>query len=215
MHRILIALAALILAACATPAPQLVIAEDAESVRPIAVGASVPAFTVYDVDGDPKRFGGRWERPALFVVYRGGWCPYCNTQLADLRRVIPELRAAGMDVFLLSGDRPEILYSSLQDETQEAIDGLDYQILSDADLEASGAFGIAFRVSPEMVERMRAGLDVGGSSVELHGALPVPAVIMVDTQGEVAYRFVEPDYKVRLPAREVRAAAEKVLAENA
>lgn len=216
MVRLLTFLALTILTvACATQpaAPPLVIADNAESVQPLAVGARVPGFTVYEVSGDAFNFNPRrLDRPAMFVVYRGGWCPYCNTQLSDLRRVLPELREMGVDVYFLSGDRPEVLYSSLKDETQEDIKGLDYVILSDAEMQAASAFQIAFRLDEGLVERIKAGLDVGSSSIDQHGALPVPAVIIVNTKGEVAYSFVEPDYKIRLPAREVKKAAERVLA---
>ena len=33
--------------------------------------------------------------------------------LSELRHVVPEIRALGVDVLFLSGDRPELLYDSL------------------------------------------------------------------------------------------------------
>ena len=37
--------------------------------------------------------------------------------------------------------------------------------------------------------------------------LPVPAVYMIDKSGKIVYSFVEADYKVRLPAEDLLAAA--------
>jgi peroxiredoxin len=52
--------------------------------------------------------------PPIVIFYRGGWCPYCNMQLSDLRLVEPKLREQGFEIVFLSTDRPEILYSSLK-----------------------------------------------------------------------------------------------------
>ncbi len=47
------------------------------------------------------------------------------------------------------------------------------------------------------------GIDIGSSSMDRHGVLPVPAVYAIDRSGQIAYAFVEADYKVRLPADEL------------
>ena len=45
--------------------------------------------------------------PALLVLYRGWWCPYCVTQLRELERHHDALRAAGLAVYAISVDRPD------------------------------------------------------------------------------------------------------------
>jgi peroxiredoxin len=186
-------------------ASALNIAASAEEAQPLQPGQPAPAFTVYKVDGSPFVFDpDKLERPAMIITFRGGWCPYCNLQLQDLRHVIPELKSAGFDVLFLSADRPEILYSSLKEENQN----LDYQILSDSKLEASSALGIAFRVPDAQLKRMREfGLDLAEASGETHNGLPVPAVFIVDRSGTITYTYANPDYSVRLSAAEVRDAA--------
>ena len=107
----------------------------AADIDPLETGDRAPAFTVRTVDDEPYRFDpGQLQRPTILISFRGGWCPYCNLHLAELRTVIPEIRAMGYDILFLSGDRPDMLYNSLQKETQEAIEGLHYTILSDADI---------------------------------------------------------------------------------
>ena len=54
------------------------------------------------------------------------------------------------------------------------------------------------------------GTDLEGSSMRQFGVLPVPSVYVIDASGEIAFDFVEPDYKVRLPADELLAAANRV-----
>ena len=181
------------------------IAMDAESIEPLAVGDAAPRFLVRTVDGeifdfDPRRL----ERPAILIAFRGGWCPYCNTHLSELRHVVPEIGDLDVDVFFLSGDRPDALYDGLKWETQSDIDGLGYRILSDADANAAIALGIAFQADPSYVQRLRnRDKDIADSSIERQGILPVPAVFAIGTDGQIAYAFVNADYKVRLPAEEL------------
>ena len=128
--------------------------------------------------------------------------------LSELSRVVPEIQGKGIDVLFLSGDRPELLYSSLKRETREDIEGLGYTILSDANVEAARALGIAFRAEDATIERYESrGTDIAGSSMKNAHALPVPAVFVIDTDGRITFSFVEADYKIRLPADRLLAAA--------
>lgn len=190
------------------------IAETADAVTPLETGDHAPRFTVRTVDDENYDFDPRsLERPAVIITFRGGWCPYCNLHLSELRTVVPEISEMGVDVLFLSGDRPELLYDSLNQETQDDIDGLAYTILSDADANAAIAFGIAFRAPDRYLEMLpKRGNDIDESSMTRHGVLPVPAVYAVDRSGKIAYSFVNADYKVRLPAAELLAAAEEIAA---
>lgn len=194
-------------------AQQLNLAAGPEAVQPKQVGELAPAFTVYELDGSAFRFDPTaLERPVLLITFRGGWCPFCNAQLAGLRNVVPEIRSGGMDVLFLSADRPELLFSSLQQETQESIEGRDYHILSDAGLEAASALGIAYKVPENTLAAYEArGRDMGNSSIALHSALPLPAVFIIDTDGRIDFVYSNADIRIRLPAEEVLAAAQPFL----
>ncbi len=189
------------------------VAASATEIDPVKTGEMAPAFTVRTVDDEPFNFDPEnLAKPVILVTFRGGWCPYCNLHLSELRNVVPELRDMGIDVYFLSGDRPELLYQSLKRETQDDIDGLGYTILSDADVDAARALGIAFRVPDTMIAGMQdRGRDIDGSSMQNFKALPVPAIYVIDVDGMVTYSFVEPDYKIRLSAEDLLEAANAVV----
>ncbi|MDX1499601.1 MAG: peroxiredoxin-like family protein, partial [Woeseiaceae bacterium] len=172
-----------------------------------------PRFVVRDVDGQPYHFDpDTLERPVVIITFRGGWCPYCNMHLSEVRHVIPGIRDLGVDILFLSGDRPDQLYASLEQDTQADIDGLGYTILSDADAQAGIAFGIAFKASERTIRRRHEkGQDIADSSMLRHGILSVPAVYVIDADGRIVYDFVEPDYKIRLPAADLEAAVRAVV----
>ncbi len=189
----------------------------AEDISPKQVGDRAPAFTVRTVDGGPYRFDpDNLERPTILISFRGGWCPYCNMHLSELRHVIPELKESGFDVLFLSNDRPDQLYSSLKMETQEDIEGLDYVILSDADINAAQAFGTAFIVSDRLTDYLdEKGRDYQDSSITKFRALAVPAVFVVDKSGAIKFAYANPNYKVRLSADELKQAADELVADSA
>ena len=132
--------------------------------------------------------------------------------MSELRDVVPEIAALGIDVLFLSGDRPEILYASLKQDTKEDIYDLGYRIYSDAESQASIAFGTAFRTGERMVEWLEEKQhDYAGSSIERDAILAVPAVYAIDATGMIRFDFVEANYKVRLPADDLLAVAQELV----
>jgi peroxiredoxin len=190
------------------------IAASADLIEPLGKGDPAPRFIVETVDGEAFDFDPQeLERPVVLLTFRGGWCPFCNMYLSEMRHTIPQIRELGVDVLFLSGDRSELLYDSLKQETQEDIAGLDYTILSDADAQAAVALGIAFRASQGTIDGRRAKhQDIDGSSMLQHGVLPVPAVFAIDRQGEIQFAYTNADYKIRLPADDLLAVAHEIAA---
>lgn len=185
----------------------------AEETTPLKAGNRAPRFAVRTVEDEEFLFDpDSLERPAILISFRGGWCPYCNLHLSELRTVIPDLKASGYDVLFLSGDAPAQLYAGLQQETQESIAGLEYTILSDASIEAALAFGTAFRTGQGLNDYLESkDYEYERSSIGRHNALSVPFVYVVNADGEIVYDFVEANYKVRLPADELLAVAKNAL----
>jgi peroxiredoxin len=190
------------------------VAETADAIRPLGAGDAAPRFIVESVDNEPFEFDPlTLERPVVLLAFRGGWCPFCNMYLSDMRQAIPEISAMGIDVLFLSGDRSELLFASLNRETQEDIAGLEYTILSDANAQAAIALGIAFRASDRtMNRRQEKGEDIAGSSMDRHGVLPVPAVFAIDKHGIIQFAYTNANYKIRLPADELVAVAREIAA---
>lgn len=188
------------------------VAATADAIQPLQAGEKAPHFVVRSPDGEVFDFDPRkLKRPAVVVMFRGGWCMYCNLHLSELRHVVPDIHESGVDVLFLSGDRPELLLESLSAETRQAIDGLDYRIYSDADANAAIAFGVAFRASDRTINRRHdKGDDILDSSMARHGVLPVPSVYAVDRKGDIAFAYNNADYKVRVPAEELLSIARRL-----
>ncbi len=166
----------------------------AEDIDPIAVGTPLPDVQVQTIEG--ASIGAREAlagMPTVMVFFRGGWCPYCNRQLAELRLIQDDLAALGYRLVAVRPDRPESLREGLNKTP------VDYRLLSDAAARLIRALGIAFRVDDATIEQYKGyGIDLEAASGHDHHLLPVPTVLLVDTGGVIRYRYSNADYKVRM-----------------
>jgi peroxiredoxin len=183
---------------------------DPGQVRPLSVGIHAPQFAGTATNGTVRTFPPEaYRQPTIVIFYRGGWCPYCNMQLSDLRLVEPKLRALGFEIVFLSTDRPEILYSSLKAQD------IHYTLLSDSRLEAARAFHIAYRVDDATLALERKyGVDLDKTTGTSLHELPVPSVFIIDTTGTIRYVYSNPDYTVRLSADALMTAAKPYATER-
>jgi peroxiredoxin len=72
----------------------------------LAPGGRLPDVGLRDSSGAEVR-STALPAPALVVLYRGWWCPFCVTQLGELEREHARLREAGLAVVAISADPPE------------------------------------------------------------------------------------------------------------
>ncbi len=181
----------------------------ADEVQPLLPGMMAPSFNVRDVEGNAVAFDpAGLDRPLVLTFFRGGWCPYCNLHLAELRHAEKELSELGFKIWFISTDKPELLYESL-DQPDIA-----YSIYSDAQLEATRAFGLAFRVDEETYNRyLGYGIELEEVSGETHHVLPAPSTFIIGTNGMINFQYTNPDHKVRLHPDVLLAAARVYLDE--
>jgi peroxiredoxin len=108
----------------------------------------------------------------------------------------------GYQVIAVSPDRPEKVKAATKANKME------YTILSDSTLEVAQGLGIAFKAGDETVSRLKGyDIDIEEESGEKHHLLPVPAVFLLDTDGTILFEYVNPDYRVRIQADVLLAAA--------
>ncbi|MFP4192212.1 MAG: peroxiredoxin-like family protein, partial [Candidatus Hydrogenedentota bacterium] len=170
-------------------------AETAEEVRPPLVGTELPDLTVTTVEGETVHLKDELEdQPAVLVVYRGGWCMYCNMQLGQLATIEGDLQDLGYDIIAVSPDKPEELEASAEEHD------LGYTLYSDSSLEAANALGLVFQVDEGTLDTYQEhGIDLaeasGGANEDL---LPVPAVFVIDSDATIQFHYVNPDYTARI-----------------
>ena len=166
----------------------------------IAAGDSLESFTLDDVNGIPITLDQLVaEGPAVFVFYRGGWCPYCNLALRTYQReLLPELDRFGSRLVAISPQSPDQSLSTAEKAE------LDFTVLSDPASRLARRIGISFQQSEDVLEAQRKlGLDLAQVNAEGSIELPRPTVLIVDQDHTVRFVDVQPDYTARTEVAEI------------
>lgn len=166
---------------------QAQIAEKAEDVSPLLIGEKIPNVELATIDGTKIETDKILSKKTVVIVYRGGWCPYCNSQLSDMQEIESDILGLGYQIVAISPDSPKFLKET------ESKDKLNYALYSDSEGTFSKAVGIAF-AAPEKYGKM-----LGKYSDDKNTSfLPVPTVYVLNEKQEVQFMYINPDYKNRL-----------------
>ncbi len=165
----------------------------------LPLGKPIPNVSLTDALGNTAGLKSlQGGKPTVIIFYRGGWCPYCNLELREWQRLLPELQSAGGQLIAISPQLPDNSLNTSQKNE------LAYPVLSDSSLAAANAFGIAFELPPELIELYS---KVGNDLPTLNGngqwVLPIPATFAFDSKGNLVFRHVESDYRQRAEPAQV------------
>jgi peroxiredoxin len=171
-----------------------------------AIGAPLPAFALPNARGvyvDSQDLIAKG--PLVLSFNRGGWCPYCRTELSAWAEAMPELHKLGGSFVSVT---PEV--GGRADAMRESL-GLDAEVLCDVDHGLSLDLGLAFHLGGELRQRYLAcGLDLGEAYGSPSWFIPVPATFVIDRGGIVRYAFVDPDFRIRVEPADVIAEVAKL-----
>lgn len=169
------------------------------------VGDTAPDFTLPDADGESFTLSEALEAgPVVLTWYRGGWCPYCNMQLAAYQRILPRIEKHGAQLVAVS---PEVPDQSLS--TREKNE-LGFTVLSDVNLEVAEDFGLVFHLTPEVERLYGEFFDIREYNGEdaATDELPLAATYVIAPDGVIAWAFLEADYTMRAEPTDILAALE-------
>ncbi len=168
----------------------------------LAVGAHAPDFTLPDSTGEHVSLSSLLSRgPVVLAFYRGGWCPYCSTELRAYQARLAEISSLGATLVAVSPQTPD---NSLS--TQEKLE-LAFPVLSDTGNVVARSYGLVFSLPEELREIYAGfGLDLPAANGDDSFELPLPATYVIDTEGAVVWRYVDADYTKRAEPDDVIAA---------
>lgn len=171
----------------------------------INVGAIVPDFTLPNHNGEERSLKDLLkESTVVLSFYRGGWCPYCNLELAALQRALPEMEAQGAKLIAISPETPD---NSLS--TREKND-LNFDVLYDKGNSVAESYGLVFELSEDLRPIYdKFGLDIPAYNGDDTFRLPIPATYVIDQSGKVTYAFADADYTKRLEPDDIIAALKR------
>jgi len=180
------------------------IAENTNLVRPLLPGQTVNNVCLQDINKQKictdELFS---QKPTVLIVYRGGWCPYCNVQLNQIKKVEEGIKQLGYQIIAMSPD------SNKNITEQQKRENIDYQLITDNELALTKELGLAFFLDDNTAMKYKDKLGV--PFIDLEGdsrvALPAPAIYIIDKEGMVHFQYVNPDFRVRLNEKLLLSAA--------
>lgn len=158
----------------------------------LAVGARLPDFQVEDLDQRIVRSDELTRRTALWLFYRGNWCPFCMAQIREIAAQYRQLAERGVDVLLVS-PQPQGHTQSLAQRFEVPM-----RFLTDRDNRAAARLGIL----------AEGGLPAGMQVLGYDPDVPMPTAFITAPGGRIVYSDLTQNYRVRPePAEFLRALA--------
>jgi peroxiredoxin len=159
----------------------------------LELGGELPEAAVADAGGENVELAAALGDGAVLIgFYRGGWCPYCTSQVRELTARHDEFAERGVKLALVSADKPD------EAAKTEATYEVPFPLLSDPDLVAHEAFGVVFEVPADDVERLKEmGMDLEAASGRDHHTIAMPSLFLFGEDGELLWQHADPDYSVR------------------
>jgi peroxiredoxin len=146
----------------------------------LGVGRTLPDFPLVE-EGREINSRDLAGRPALWIFYRGNWCPLCVAQIGEICAQYRSLAQHGIEVFLVS-PQPEENLASLRARCDAPM-----RYLTDRGSRAAAALGIL----------VRDGIPAGLQALGYDSDTTRPTVFITDREGRIAYLDMTDNYRVR------------------
>ena len=159
-----------------------------------SLGSVLADVTRLDVNGAPVQLSAAVDRPAVIVLYRGAWCPFCNLTLRSYEqqsRPRPHDRRHGA-----RDNKSQLPDGSL---TMQEKNELTFTVLSDPGNQIASAAGVLTAPSAEVrAAQLELGLDLEAVNADGTTAVPMPTVLIGlrphDSVDRRAPRLQRPDH---------------------
>lgn len=176
------------------------VAQDAEKVKGLSVGDTIPFFHALTQDSTQFTIKDTLEnKPVVLIFYRGQWCPICNRHLSNIQDSLNLIKAKGAQVIAVSPEKPEY-GKKMQDKT-----GADFVLLYDENYEIGLGFKVIF--SLDSGTALKYNKLLGANLKEAHTLpdelLPVPATFVISKEGVILWRQLNPNYRIRSNVKDI------------
>lgn len=147
----------------------------------LAVGQQMPDVTLHDLAGQPLDTQALTRQTALWLFYRGNWCPLCMAQIREVAADYRRLQARGVEVYLVS-PQPQDHSRSLAERFEAPM-----RFLRDTDNRTAARLGIL----------AKGGLPMGMQALGYDSDVPMPTVLITAPGGRIVYSDLTDNYRVR------------------
>ncbi|MEL7002703.1 MAG: peroxiredoxin-like family protein [Bacteroidota bacterium] len=161
----------------------------------LSEGDYVEDFTLPSSTGETFNLSNKLVKgPVVLFFYRGSWCPYCNLTLKAYQDILDKIQGQNASLVAVT---PEFPHKAQETRTKE---GLAFDVITDEHNQLAGKFGLIFDQKNITTELLK---TIGFDFEDFYGPdhenlLPIPGTFIIDTNGKVAFSYVNPNYRERL-----------------
>ena len=176
----------------------VVLISNAQSLQ-FKVGDKAPNFTATTHAGTETNLKKLTKNGSVVLIfYRGYWCPFCNKELNHMNDSLPLLQAKGATVIAITPETYESVNKTIE-KTKAS-----FEIISDTTNTILKQFGVNFTVDDKTIEKYKTyGIDFTTVNGNSENTLPVPAVFIIDKNGNFKYLYFDKDYRKRPSIKEL------------
>jgi peroxiredoxin len=170
------------------------------------VGDPMPSFLLPDETGRLVSLAGLLRNgPVVVTFQRGHWCPYCRVSTVSLVDIQEDVSKTGVQLVAILPERRRFT-SLLKSQT-----GARFPFLTDMDNGYALGLNLVVWVGADM-ERMMAegGIDLAEYQDNQSWFLPIPATFVVASNGLIAARYVDPDWRKRMETTDLLSVVRRV-----
>jgi len=162
-------------------------------------GEPMPPFVLPDEAGHLVSLEGLLrEGPVAITFHRGHWCPWCRISGRAFAELPRKIARPGAQLVAVMPERQQFAAEFKADA------GSRFPVLTDIDNGYALMLSLAIWIGPDL-ERLLS--SFGRSLPDYQGneswMLPIPATFVVGTDGRVAARFIDPDFRRRVSVEEL------------
>ena len=166
-----------------------------------ALGERLPPFLLPDHTGHLVGLDDLLAKGPVIVSFnRGHWCEYCELELRAFADAHAEFAARGAQVVSIMPERGEYTRNvrTLTDDT--------LTVLSDIDNGYALSVGVVMWLGDEVRSLYQTfGLDIERYQGNATWFVPIPATFVLDRNGVIIGRKVDPDFRSRMDMEEILA----------
>jgi len=170
------------------------------NILKLNVGDKAPNFSLANASGEITSLSNLLKKSKVVLTfYRGTWCPYCNLQLNQYQKMLPEFKKLGAELVAISPQTPD---ESLSISEKNA---LEFQVLSDNGNIVAKQYTTVFTNGNTSIETMtNLGFDFDGHYADDSRQLPIPAVFIIEKDHTISFaKTINGDYRNRVEASEI------------
>ncbi len=147
----------------------------------LSVGKPFPDIQFQNLEGNTIPTRSFVGAPAIFLFYRGNWCPFCVAQIKELAKEYRQIKAKGAELVFISPQSPKHTASLAKKFDIPA------RFLLDEDLKGARQLGLFDK----------GGTPAGFQALGYTTDNVLPTVIVTDKDGIIRYADLTDSYRLR------------------